>query len=57
MDTHVGSKPAYAELTQQQRRLYHFQHLASMVSWDRAAMILVATEVRLTVSICRMRTM
>ena len=32
-------KPAYAELTRQQLRIYRFRHFASMGSWDRAAMM------------------
>jgi carboxypeptidase Taq len=39
MDTIASRKPAYAELTRLQLRIYRFRHFASMASWDRAAMM------------------
>ncbi len=40
MDTPVpSSKSAYAELARLQLRLHHYNHLGSMLFWDRAAMM------------------
>ena len=40
MDTNLSpQKSAYAELARLQLRLHRFQHLESMLSWDRAAMM------------------
>ena len=40
MDTATAAtKPAYAELARRQLQIYRFNHLSSMVWWDRAAMM------------------
>ncbi len=39
MDTALATKPAYAELTRQQLRIYRFRHLDQMIWWDRATMM------------------
>jgi carboxypeptidase Taq len=39
MDTHVATKPAYAELARLQLQIYRFSHFSKMASWDRAAMM------------------